>query len=256
MQIGVGYSLLFAKAIRSGTLSLLLLILPVAGITQDIIELGAFSASTTDAVLPEGWEPLELGGAERLTEYSLFKDNDVFVVRAISDNAASALFYPLKIDLEKTPVVQWRWKIDNLIKKGDARHKEGDDYPARLYIIFDYDASRLSWFEKLEYEAYYLVTGRYPPLAALNYLWANKLPVGTLIPNIYSDRVQMYAVNSGPEQVGEWVTQQRNIYQDYKHAFGEEPPPIAGIAIMTDTDNTGEKVIAYYGDIRLLATPK
>ena len=231
----------------------LLMLLPVVVLAQDVVEVGSFSKATSDAVLPTGWEPLNLGGAERHSEYTLVEDDGVLVMRADSDNAASALFYPLKIDLEQTPIVQWRWKIGNLLEKGDATRKDGDDYPARLYIIFDYDASRLSWFEKLEYETYHLLTGTYPPLAALNYLWANKLPVGSLIPNTYSSRVQMFAVRSGDAQLGEWVIQERNIYEDYLRAFGEVPPDVVGIAIMTDTDNTGEQATAYYGDIRLLS---
>jgi len=245
----------FRDVVISALLFVLCMILPDISLAQDTIKVGLFSEASSDAVLPAGWEALNLGEAERHSEYILVEDDGVLVVQAVSENAASAMVYPIKVDLKKTPIVQWRWKIDNILNKGDAARKEGDDYPARLYILFDYDASRLSWFEKLEYEAYYLLTGIYPPLAALNYLWANKLPVGTLVPNIYSERVQMYAVNSGSEKIGEWVTQQRNIYEDYLQAFGEEPPAIAGIAIMTDTDNTGEKATAYYGDIRLLAAP-
>ena len=237
----------------SGLLLVLCMLLPVVVLAQDVVEVGSFSKSTSDAVLPTGWEPLYFSRDVRKSEYSLVEDNGVLVVRAESKASASAMFYPLKIDLNKTPIVQWRWKIDNLLKKGDATRKDGDDYPARLYIIFDYDASRLSWFEKLEYETYYLINGRYPPLAALNYLWANKLPVDSLVPNIYSERVQMLVVRSGDGEIGEWVMQERNIYEDYLTAFGEQPPVISGIAIMTDTDNTGEQATAYYGDIRLLS---
>ena len=235
-------------------LVVLMLLIPAIGVAQEVIEIGSFSKANTDAVFPEGWEPLDLGGAERKTKYSLVKDAGILVVKADSQNSASAMFYPIKIDLKKTPIVQWRWKINRVLKKGDANRRDGDDYPARFYIFFDYDASQLSWFERLGYESYYRLYGVYPPLAALNYLWANKLPVGTLVPNVYSDRVQMYAVRSGNTQAGKWVTQQRNIYKDYVRAFGEEPPVVLGVAFMTDTDNTGEKATAFYGDIRLLST--
>jgi len=230
----------------------LCMLFPAMGMAEDIIEVGPFSKVTTDTVLPAGWEPLNLGGADRLTEYTLVKDSGKLVVRAVSENSASALFYPIKINLEQTPIVQWRWKVESILKNGDATRKDGDDYPARLYILFDYDASRLSWFEKIQYEAYYFLKGRYPPLAALNYLWANKLPLNTQLPNVYSDRVQMFVVRSGKAELGQWVTEQRNIYEDYKQAFGEAPPVVAGIAIMTDTDNTGERATSYFGDIRLL----
>jgi len=227
--------------------------LPYLAMAEEVVEVGYFSKSPSNAVLPEGWELLNLGGAERKTNYSLVEDDGVLVVRAQSNNAASAMFFPLKIDLKKTPIVQWRWKIEKVLSKGDALRKDGDDYPTRLYIIFDYDSSRLSFFEKISYETYKAIHGVYPPLAALNYLWANKLPVGTVVSNTYSDRVKMYAVDSGSARAGEWVTHQRNMYEDYVNAFGEEPLAVTGIAIMTDTDNTGEQVTAYYGDIRLLS---
>lgn len=220
------------------------------------IEAGAFSSAKSQAAQPPGWQPLNLVGAARQTEYTLVEDQGTTVVRAVSENAASALVYPLRVDLEKTPIVQWRWKVENVLKKGDALQKEGDDYPARLYIFFDVNASDLSWFEKFKYEAYHALYGSYPPLAALNYLWANKQPVGSLLPNVYSPRVQMYVVRSGEAQLGEWFTQERNIYEDYVRAFGKLPPVVTGIAIMTDTDNTGERATAYYGDIRLLPEPQ
>jgi len=248
MRVKNGFSRIF---LQSFVLLILIVLIKTVN-AAEVIEVGTFSTATTDAVFPEGWEPLKLGGSERKTSYSLVKEDGVLVARADSTNAASAMFYPIEIDLKKTPIVEWRWKINNILKKGDALRRDGDDYPARFYIFFDYDASRLSWFERIGYESYYQLYGNYPPLAALNYLWANKLPVGTLVPNIYSDRVQMFAVRSGTENLGQWATQQRNIYKDYVRAFGKEPPKILGIAFMTDTDNTGETATAYYGDIRLL----
>ena len=66
----------------------------------------------------------------------------------------------------------------------------------------------------------------------------------------------MIAVESGTPNLNQWQTYRRNVYEDYLQAFGEEPPRVSGIAIMTDTDNTGESATAYYGDIRLLAVEK
>ena len=73
-----------------------------------------------------------------------------------------------------------------------------------------------------------------------------------MVPNPFTDRVKMIVVESGAENLNTWVGQQRNIYEDYKQAFGEEPPMISGVAIMTDTDNTRESATAYYGDIVFL----
>jgi hypothetical protein len=141
--------------------------------------------------------------------------------------------------------------VDNILKKGDALTKEGDDYPARIYITFEYDPSKLSFFEKVKYETIKLLYGQYPPLGAINYIWESKAPVGTMVPNPYTDRVMMFVVESGSANVNQWANEERNIYEDYKKAFGEEPPMISGVAIMTNTDNTGELATAYYGEIVL-----
>lgn len=72
-----------------------------------------------------------------------------------------------------------------------------------------------------------------------------------MVANAYTDKTMMIAVNSGPSQVGEWVTVTRDLVADYRQAFGEEPPAIVGVAIMTDADNTGEQATAWYGDLTL-----
>jgi hypothetical protein len=70
-----------------------------------------------------------------------------------------------------------------------------------------------------------------------------------VVPNPYADQVKMIVMESGPDRLNQWVSEERNLYEDYKKAFGEKPPLISGVAIMTDTDNTGESATAYYGDI-------
>ncbi len=76
-----------------------------------------------------------------------------------------------------------------------------------------------------------------------------------MVPNPYTDRVQMIVVESGEAKVGQWVTESRNLYEDYQKAFGDDPPMISGVAVMTDTDNTGESAVAYFGDITFNALP-
>lgn len=139
--------------------------------------------------------------------------------------------------------------MKNILQKGDVTKKSGDDYPARLYITFEYDGSKVGWFEKAKFEAIKLIHGQYPPIGAINYIWDSHSPVGTIVPNPYTDRVHMFVLQSGPDRLNEWVTEERNILDDYREAFGEDPPNISGVAIMTDTDNTGESAVAYFGDI-------
>jgi len=217
--------------------------------SQAIIEVGKFSAATVGDALPPGWKPLTFKKIEKHTTYTLVKDDDTVVIKAVTEASASGLTREIKINPKEYPVVQWRWNVSDILKKGDVHRKEGDDYPARIYITFEYDPRKLSFFEKAKYETIRLLYGQYPPVGAINYIWESKAPVGTMVPNPFTDRVMMFVVETGPSKLNQWVNEERNIFEDYKKAFGQEPPMISGIAIMTDTDNTGESATAYYGDI-------
>jgi hypothetical protein len=217
--------------------------------SQTFIDVAKFSVATVGDPLPPDWKPLTFKKIERHTTYTLARDDNAVVVMAVSEASASGLTREIKINPKEYPIVQWRWKVMNILKKGDVHRKEGDDYPARIYITFEYDPSKLSFFQKAKYEAIRLLYGEYPPLAAINYIWESKAPVETMVPNPYTDRVMMFVVESGASKLNQWVNEERNIFEDYKKAFGQEPPMISGIAIMTDTDNTGESATAYYGDI-------
>jgi hypothetical protein len=217
--------------------------------SQDIIEVGKFSAAPVGDSLPPGWKPLTFKKIEKHTTYTVVKDDNVVVVKAVAEASASGLTREIKINPKEYPIVKWRWKVMNILKKGDVHRKEGDDYPARIYITFEYDPNKLGFFEKAKYQTIKLLYGEYPPLAAINYIWESKAPVGTMVPNPYTDRVMMFVVESGSAKLNQWVNEERNVYEDYKKAFGGEPSMISGVAIMTDTDNTGESATAYYGDI-------
>lgn len=216
-----------------------------------VLEVGKFSASEPGTGLPEGWKPLTFKKISKLTTYELVKNGEQVVVKATSDASASGLTKEVKIDPKEFPIVRWRWKVDDLLKTSDVTRKDGDDYPARLYITFEYDPDKVGVGKKLKYRAGRVLFGDIP-IGAINYVWERKAPVGAIIDNAYTDFVKMVVVESGPQKIGVWTDESRNIYEDYKKAFGEEPPLINGVAIMSDTDNTKERVIAYYGDIVFL----
>ena len=212
------------------------------------LEVGQFSIATEGVTLPEGWTPLTFKKIERHTTYEVVKDGPVSVVKAVSEASASGLTKAVSIDPHEYPIVRWRWKVENLLQKGNVNRKDGDDYPARLYITFAYEPAKVSFGRKLKYQAGRVLFGDIP-IGALNYIWDGKSPVGTVVDNAFTDFAKMIVVESGPQRIGTWVEEERNVYKDYRLAFGEEPPAISGIAIMTDTDNTKERAVAYYGDI-------
>ena len=221
-----------------------------------LLEVGKFSTAQVGEALPAGWKPLTFPKIPQHTRYSLVKDGDRVAVKATSQASSSGFTREIQIDPKEYPIIQWQWKVSNVLKAGNVAKKEGDDYPARIYVTFQYDGRKVSLFGKAKYEAAKLIYGQYPPLGAINYIWESRAPVGTTVPNPYTDQVQMIVVESGPAKLNTWITEERNVYEDYRRTFGEEPPMISGVAIMTDTDNTGESAEAYYGDIVFKKRPE
>jgi hypothetical protein len=186
-----------------------------------LLRIGSFSDSGL-----AGWSVKTFKGE---TEYRIVDDDGQKVLQARSRGTASGLVFETKYDPREYPILSWRWKIANTIAGGDGRTRAGDDYAARIYVVFPH------WF--------------FPRTRTLNYIWANRLPRETVLANAYTGQAMMIAVESGGDRVGEWLTERRDIVADYRRAFGEDPPQVGAIALMTDTDNTGEAAIAWYGDI-------
>jgi len=220
---------------------------------NDTLFVGKFSEADPAENTPSGWEPLTFEKIEKHTEYRLVEDNGTTVVRAQSDASASGWIRKMRIDPRKYPVIQWRWRATGIYENGDVTRKSGDDYPARIYIAFEYDPDKVGFWERAKFKTIKVIHGEYPPIGAINYIWASNAPEGKMVPNAYTDRVRMVVVESGKKTAGTWVSESRNILEDYKAAFGEDPPMIRGIAIMTDSDNTGESTVTYYGDIVMKA---
>jgi hypothetical protein len=203
--------------------------------------------------LPQGWKALTFEKISRHTRFTLVSEDGGYLVKAEADASASGLVHPLDLDPRAYRILRWRWKVENVLAKADIGSKQGDDYPVRVYVTFAYDPARASIGQRMRYEAARMLHGEYPPHAGLNYVWDAKAPAGTVVPNAYTDRVRMIVVESGTARLGQWTAYERNVAEDYRRAFGEDPPRISGVAIMTDTDDTGESAVAYYGDISIAA---
>lgn len=175
-----------------------------------------------------GWEAKSFKG---VTEYRVVKENGQSVVKAVSNGAASGMAKKITFNPAKYRYLHWSWKIGGTLTGGDEKTKAGDDYAARVYVLFP---GKFFWQMK-----------------AINYIWANKLAQGASIPNTYTANAQMIAVESGNGKAGQWVTEQRDLFADYRALFGTDPQNAEAIAIMTDTDNTGGVAEAWYGEISL-----
>jgi len=199
-----------------------------AEVTGEKLMIGSFSSGSLD-----NWEAKEFKGR---TTYELVDLAGTRVLKANSVGSASGLFNEQRIDLHKTPVMNWRWHIENRLGIDiNEQVKSGDDYAARVYVIASGGAA--FWQTK-----------------AINYVWSSTSPVGNVWPNPYAyaganGKMMMIALRSSTDQAGTWYSEKRNILTDLKHQFGEEIRYIDAVAIMTDTDDSHGKATAYYGDI-------
>jgi len=201
------------------------------------------------------WEELTLPKKDH-TEYTLVTDEDEPHIKAVSNNSASGWMYKVDIDPKEFPVIEWKWKIDGVLEEGDMTEKDGDDYAARIYITYEYDRKDLPLGERIKYGSMKTFTDFDIPLRSMNYVWANVADTGKVQENVYTNWVNMIAVESGDSKAGEWITSTANVYNTYKDAFEEEPRKITGVAIMTDSDNSKGSATAYYGDIIFKKAPK
>jgi hypothetical protein len=197
----------------------LLLTIPAGAERLDVAR---FSAGELD-----GWKSRSFAGE---TRYRLEIHAGRQVLHAVSKASASGLYREVTIDLKETPYLHWSWRVGNLLAMQDERSKPGDDYAARVYVVFS--GGPFLWRTR-----------------AINYVWSSHQPAGSEWPNAFTANARMIAVRSGTAAVGQWVHESRNVYADYRRAFGEEPGQVSAIAVMTDTDNTGQTAEAWFGDI-------
>jgi len=219
--------------------------------TEAALLVSAVSSGRPGTTFPSGWIAVKINDQKKLTTYDLVDDNGTVVLHAIADGAASLLGHRVALDLRAAPVVTWRWKTSRLIASADNTVAGKEDSPVRIVLEFDGDKSTLSLAERNALATGKLLSGRELAYATLMYIWSNKEPIGKIIPNPRTKRVQMVVASSGAAGVGAWQTLSRNVLEDFRHAFGEEPGKLVSVAVLTDTDNTGEHGEAWYGDINL-----
>lgn len=250
MKRGWGIAAALAAALVSGCASL-----------RDSVTLpyvASFSDGVPGTELPAGWEPWELSKFKKSTQYQLVSQDGRTVIKASARASASGLVHRLVVDPRRFPLIEWRWKVSELITAADNTRKHSEDSPVRVVVSFDGDIDRLPLGDRLFFDNMRALSGKQMPYATLMYIWENRAVKDTVIPNLHTTRVKMIVAESGRGKLGEWQEVVRNVYEDYRRAFGEEPGSITSIGIMTDTDNTGANVHAYYGDIvfRRVAPPR
>lgn len=206
--------------------------------------------------LPTPWKVEQFDERIAPTRYTLRQWDGVAAVEAQAKKSMALLARPLNIDLQKTPILCWKWRIDAVIASADMTQKSGDDYTARVYLSFAIPPDQLAFGTRMKLKLGRAIFGHQVPDAALNYVWDNKHPIGAVQDSAYTDRARLFVLRSGNGEAGAWVQEQRNVPQDLRRAFGEDEAKFAklsGLAIATDTDNTGEEAHAGFADFRFVA---
>lgn len=191
------------------------------------------------------WEPLTFSKIKKHSTYTIVAEGKHSFLRAESHASASAIIYRQTFNVYEYPLMRWRWKVDNVYKNGNIRDKSGDDYPIRVYVMFQYDPKQADIKERMSYGIAKTLYGKYPPHSTMNYVWTGYPIKERIINSPYTDRAKNVILENGRNAIGMWVEETVNILEDYQAAFGKEPPATAGIAIMNDSDNTGEMAVSY-----------
>ncbi len=203
---------------------LLLMLVATQNVTaESTLPIGEFSRNRLN-----GWEQKSFKGE---TRYQLQTLEGVVVLKADSQATASGLFKEQTIDLEKTPFLNWSWRISNRLTGLNEQNKSGDDYAARVYVIVK--GGLAFWQTK-----------------AVNYVWSSNSAKANVWPNAFAgDHTMMLALRGTEAALNVWQTEKRDVRADLQKLFGEDFRTIDAVALMTDTDNSHGQVSAFYGDI-------
>lgn len=171
------------------------------------------------------------------TEYRVVEREGTRVLQASARQQASAKYLEREVDLGETPYLHWCWQVSGIHEGLDETQKSGDDYPARVYVA--HKTGLLPW-----------------QVESVNYVWASSQPEGSDWPNAFTSRAQLLALQSGDARVGQWVSEVRNVREDYQRLFGSRPAHIDGLALMSDGDNADVDATAWFTHLAFSATPE
>ena len=199
------------------------------------------------------------GGNKPLTQFDMVTLDGQRVLRIRTDKSYANLLHDLQIDVV-TPrtMLRWRWRLDEPLLETDLRSKSGDDSALKVCVLFDLPLEKLGLVERNLFRVFRNRANEKLPAETLCYIWDHALPSGSELANAFSQRVRFVVLNTGETQLKQWQTHSRDIEADFRKAFGHETnvvPPLVGIAVGGDSDNTGGKSLGYVADVLLTVPP-
>ena len=198
------------------------------------------------------WHAVHFPGKKQ-TQFKLTRHQERQGLQADAKSSVSMLRQTVHVPPEQLGTLKFSWHVPELIDGADMKLTTSSDSPVRLVLAFEGDRSQFSARNAMLSELARALTGEEMPYATLMYVWSNQYPVGSIIPNLRTDRIQKIVVESGPQKLKQWNSYERRIHADFEKAFGEKPGALIAIGVMTDSDNTRTETRAWYGDIQLIA---
>jgi hypothetical protein len=212
-------------------------------------QLSAFSAARPGEAVPSEWNAWSMSNFQTRSDYQMVEDSGATVLQGRAHESASGLLHDLDLDLRERPILSWRWKVMDIAPSADSP----DDSPVRVLVNFAGDLGKLPFNDRVFYDQFRFFTGQQLPYAGVMYVWGSKTAKGGEVRNKYTSRIKMIAVESGREKLGQWLQESRNVEEDFRRLFGEEPGKVVSVGIMTEADKTNRTLEAYYGDIMFQA---
>jgi hypothetical protein len=213
------------------------------------VEAARFSKLRAGADAKGGWEQFAIMKGQTATNYQLVEQEGVVVIQADSTEGGSGLSRKLHIDPRRNPIIEWRWRVPRDSGQGGAAGPSSVSPPVRLSLAFDGDPAKLDFDDRTKLRMAKALTVSGLPYASLLYVWQHRRPVNSVYASPHTERVKHIVVESGEQRLDQWVSVRRNVLEDYKRAFGEEPGNIVAVGIMTDFGDNNRPRRAFYGDI-------
>ena len=210
---------------------------------------------------PPPWHVVGLPKSGKLlTRFDIVTRDGAQVLRISADNSYANLVHELPaISIGAGTTLKWRWRLEQPLLLADLTRKSGDDVPVKVCAMFDLPLSQLGLFDRNFLRLARSISPDFVPAATLCYVWDHKLLAGSELPNAFTRRVRYVVLNSGMGQLHQWISHERNLSADFQRAFGHESegvmPPLMGILVGADSDNTDGTSLAYASDLVLSIRP-
>jgi len=193
-----------------------------------------FTEGVDEEGIPKGWVQEKERGPQ--SKIAVGVEKDFHFVHLLSVNDGFGIKKEFSFDIRKFPYLSWKWKAIRLPKGGDIRKRETDDQAGQIYVLFP----------------------RFPALIntrSMGYIWDALTPTGTAGTSTAYSKMKYVVLQSGPDKLGQWVWETRNVFEDYKKYFQEDPPQVGALLLYINTQHTQSSAEIYYGEIFFSTRP-